>query len=131
MGSLIFLQNGHRRTRFTNTTPESICRVAIDVGLCRSGRIGGAAGSLILSSKLFTSARFLPPRSGLMNLAVGFNLVFSENMLIYGWSSAIYPNRSLNNDHRKYREYRNSTAIAARVGGRALRRRGIGLRQAD
>src|SRR5262245_13542009 len=73
MGSLIFLQNGHRRTRFANTTPDSICIVAIDVGLCRSGRIGGAAGSLILSSKLFTSARFLPPRSGLMNLAVGFN----------------------------------------------------------
>jgi hypothetical protein len=34
--------------------------------------------------KLFTYARFLPPRSGLMNLAVGFNLVFSQNMLIYG-----------------------------------------------
>src|SRR5262245_43433371 len=36
-------------------------------------------------SKLFTYARFLPPRSGLMNLAVGFNLVFSQNMSIYGW----------------------------------------------
>lgn len=32
--------------RFAITTPDSICIVAIDVGLCRSGRIGGAAGSL-------------------------------------------------------------------------------------
>src|SRR5215475_13015589 len=36
--------------------------------------LAAAAGSLTLSlPKLFTSARFLPPRSGLMNLAVGFN----------------------------------------------------------
>src|SRR5262245_32522107 len=39
-------QNGHLGMRFAITTPDSICIVAIDVGLCRSGRIGGAAGSL-------------------------------------------------------------------------------------
>ncbi|MGH9938501.1 MAG: hypothetical protein ACREAM_19845, partial [Blastocatellia bacterium] len=28
--------------------------------------------------KLFTCARFLPPRSGLMNLAVGFNYIENQ-----------------------------------------------------
>jgi len=46
MGSLNLWQNGHRGMRFAITTPVSIFIVAIDVGLCRSGRIGGAAGSL-------------------------------------------------------------------------------------
>jgi len=46
MGSLNLWQNGHRGMLFAITTPDSICIVAIDVGLCRSGRIGGAAGSL-------------------------------------------------------------------------------------
>ena len=46
MGPLNLWQNGHRGMRFAITTPDSICIVAIDVGLCRSGRIGGAAGSL-------------------------------------------------------------------------------------
>ena len=45
MGSLNLWQNGHRGTRFAITTPDSICIVTSDVGLCRSGRIGGAAGS--------------------------------------------------------------------------------------
>jgi hypothetical protein len=45
MGSLNLWQNGHRGTRFAIATPDSICKVVIDVGLCRSGRIGGAAGS--------------------------------------------------------------------------------------
>jgi hypothetical protein len=46
MGSLIFWQNGHPGTRLAIATPDSICMVAIEVGLCRSGRIGRAAGSL-------------------------------------------------------------------------------------
>src|SRR5262245_11298769 len=46
MRSLNLWQNGHLGMRFAITTPDSICIVAIDVGLCRSGRIGGAAGSL-------------------------------------------------------------------------------------
>src|SRR5262245_5716646 len=46
MGSLIFWQNGHRGTQFAITTPDSSRMVVIDVGLCRSGRTGGAAISL-------------------------------------------------------------------------------------
>jgi len=46
MESLIFWQNGHQGTSFVIATPDSICKVVIDVGSCRSGRIGGAAGSL-------------------------------------------------------------------------------------
>ena len=53
MGLLIFLQNGHRRTRFAITTPDSICIFAIDLGLRHSGRIGGAAGSLSLSLPIY------------------------------------------------------------------------------
>src|SRR5262245_5345743 len=41
-----FWQNGHRGTRLAITTPDSIFIVAIEVGLCRSVRIGGATGSL-------------------------------------------------------------------------------------
>jgi hypothetical protein len=48
MGSLNLWQIGHPGMRFAITTPDFICIVAIDVGLCRSGRIGGAVGSLTL-----------------------------------------------------------------------------------
>ena len=41
-----FWQNGHRGTRLAIITPDSICIVAIEVGLCRSVRIGGIRGSL-------------------------------------------------------------------------------------
>src|SRR5262245_37595989 len=41
-----FWQNEHRGTRLAITTPDSIFIVAIEVGLCRSVRIGGATRSL-------------------------------------------------------------------------------------
>ena len=45
MRSFDFWQNGHRGTRLAIITPDSICIVAIEVGLCLSGRIGGDLGS--------------------------------------------------------------------------------------
>src|SRR5262249_15217721 len=42
MKSLNFWQNGRRGTRLAMATLDSTCRVAIEVGLCRSGRMGGS-----------------------------------------------------------------------------------------
>lgn len=57
MGSLIFWQNGHRGTRLAIATLDSIFMVAIEVGLCRSGRIGGAAGSLTSGYSRYRASR--------------------------------------------------------------------------
>jgi len=39
-------QQGHRGSRLTSATARRLRRVAIELGMCRSGRIGGASGSV-------------------------------------------------------------------------------------
>jgi hypothetical protein len=49
MGALIFFAKRTSENAIRHYKPDSTCVVAIDVGLRRSGCIGGAAGSLTLS----------------------------------------------------------------------------------
>src|SRR5262245_127225 len=53
-----FWQNGHRGSRLVIITPDSICTVAIEAGLCRSVRTGGIRGSLTSGYAILRESRF-------------------------------------------------------------------------